>query len=280
MKLLLAILPTIFTLALTAQQAEPLELLQQMFDRCREVNMLEYTMDKQERVDGKMTRQRSFIRLHRDPFKIYLRQEVPRDGLEALYLEGANKDRILVNPNGFPWINLNLAVHSGLVRRDQHHTIDHSGYDYFIKVLSGSLQDESARQMAKMTCSSEIRWLDEPCWRLHILNPLYEEKKTRIGSDISLTNLSDSLHLCEYKIVELNRGLKPGEMVPAGSELVLPSHYAKEISIYVSTRHQLPVTFEVRDEQGVYERYDFLDIQVDPDLEQGEFDPDYSAYAF
>lgn len=263
-----------------AQQPLPLDLLNKMIIRCGEVDLLEYTMEKRERVRGKISKQRSFIRLNRKPFKIYLRQEVPRDGLEALYVKGANKNRILINPNGFPWINLNLATHSGLVRRDQHHTIDHSGYDYFIKILSSNMAADSNIQHAQMKCSPIMNWLGQSCWKIDINNPLYTEQKTHISNDINLTSLADSLYLCEYKIVELNRGLKAGEIIRAKSQIVLPSHYAKEISIYISSTHFLPITFEIKDEQGVYERYDYLDLVVDPSVDHGVFTADYPSYKF
>ncbi len=270
----------LFLLAnLALSQPAPYDLLQQVIERSSTVRNLEYTMEKRERVEGEMTIQRSFIRLHRSPFKIYLQQKVPRNGLEALYVQDTNKDRILINPNGFPWINLNLNPRSGLVRRDQHHTIDHSGYDYFVEILSSGLSAQGEEQAA-LHCSSEMQWLSEPCWKLHIVNPNYREQNTVIKQDINLSSLADSLNICEYKVIELNRGLKAGEVIPAGTEITLPTHYGKEMFIYVSTTHLLPVTLEIRDEQGVFERYDYLDLKVNPDLNEMAFSPDFSEYEF
>ena len=106
-----------------------------MFDRADDIQSLTYTITKQERVKGKLTKQVSFTKMQKNPYKVYLRQSFPNDGMEVLYVQGDNNGKALINPNGFPWLNLKLDPMDGIMRNDQHHTIFQSGFDHVISIL-------------------------------------------------------------------------------------------------------------------------------------------------
>ncbi|MCH8331820.1 MAG: DUF1571 domain-containing protein [Bacteroidetes bacterium] len=106
-----------------------------MFDRCNGIKTMRYNIAKQERFDGKMFAKLAEVKLSRKPYKMYMKQLEPKEGLEILYKEGENNNQVLINPAGFPWINVNLDPDGSWVRNEQHHTVRDGGYDKVIGVV-------------------------------------------------------------------------------------------------------------------------------------------------
>ncbi|MDH3650975.1 MAG: DUF1571 domain-containing protein, partial [Saprospiraceae bacterium] len=102
------------------------DVTKRMISETKEINGLSYTMKRIERIEGQLNTQVSKVKLSRSPFRVYTKQEYPKAGIEVLYAEGTNHGKALVNPNGFPWINLKLDPLGRVMRKNQHHTIINS----------------------------------------------------------------------------------------------------------------------------------------------------------
>ena len=96
---------------------------------------MSYTMKKRERIGGEMQSQESTVKLNVNPFKMYLRQLSPKDGLEVLYVQGENDNKAIINTNGFPWVNVSLDPMGSVMRDNQHHTVHQSGYAHLMSIL-------------------------------------------------------------------------------------------------------------------------------------------------
>ena len=106
-----------------------------MFERTKSISSLSYTMTKKERIEGEMLVQSSLVKLKLHPFCLYSKQMAPKEGLELLYCENEDSRKVLVNPNGFPWITLKLDPMGSTMRNHQHHTVLNSGYDHVVSIL-------------------------------------------------------------------------------------------------------------------------------------------------
>src|SRR6266704_85173 len=84
------------------------EVAKAMFAKTKSIKTITYSMKKIERIKGQPILQESKVKLNISPLKVYLRQSVPKDGIEVLYVHGTNNNHALVNPNGFPWFSVNL----------------------------------------------------------------------------------------------------------------------------------------------------------------------------
>src|SRR5690606_2584111 len=82
------------------------DLTKTMFKTTKSISAMSFTMGKLERINGKMVDQTSDVKLRRNPLAVYSKQTDPPSGIEVLYKEGEPK--ALVNPNGFPWVNVSL----------------------------------------------------------------------------------------------------------------------------------------------------------------------------
>ncbi len=119
-KVYLAIFVVIFSLtSFNEKGLNNRELIDKIFAAVDNVKTVRYNLQCNERIKGKMQHTESKVKLQISPRKLYLYIK----GIEVLWVQGQNNGNALVNPNSFPYINLNLDPYGSLMRADQHHTI-------------------------------------------------------------------------------------------------------------------------------------------------------------
>lgn len=91
--------------------------------------------------------------------------------------------------------------------------------------------------------------------------------------------LSQRLLIPEYSITELN-GIKNFDEDLSGKTLKVPSSYAKKSTFYIEKATNLPIFQEMLDDKGVFERYEFFNVVVNPTFKADEFTEDFSGYDF
>ena len=115
-------------------------ILRKMITKTDQIKGMQYEMRQIERMDGKMVDQKSLIKYDRVNFKIYAKQLVGGTvGLEVLYKKGWNNKKALINPNGFPWINVSLSPFGNQMRNGQHHTLLDVGFELFAPIMESML---------------------------------------------------------------------------------------------------------------------------------------------
>ena len=87
---------------LTAQEFDIHEMFGKMMKSIDNIKTVSFHLDKTERVKGKMAPGSQDVKLNVDPFKVYLKVQVPNKGAEVLYIAGQNDGKAKVNPNAFP----------------------------------------------------------------------------------------------------------------------------------------------------------------------------------
>jgi len=260
----------------SAQEAD--SIAQLMFDRTRGLKTLSYVMTKEERIDGKMLEQVSFVKLNREPFKVYTKQLSPDEGIEVLYI-GGNKTA-LINPNGFPWFNVKLDPHGTKMTKDQHHTIFDSGFDRFVSILQFLFQKYGDEIESMATIKEIIDDKGRACWLLEFNNPHYKITNHKLGKDEDLLTISDTKFISPYKILTLNEDVDSYTDVSEGQLIKIPNDYSPKMTLLIDKYQQIPLEITVYDEHGLFEHYLFSKIKLDPPFKEIEFTPEYSAYGF
>ena len=82
MKRLLTILfaANLFSINLSAQELDKHEMFRKMMSTIDGIKTLSFHMDKTERIKGKMVPGSQDVKLNVDPFKVYLKVQVPNEG--------------------------------------------------------------------------------------------------------------------------------------------------------------------------------------------------------
>lgn len=97
-----------FSSFITANKPKGSAITLRMIENTKRIECMTYEMKKTERIKGKLLVQKSSIKFNRAPFKVYIEQLYPKKGIEVLYIQNKNKNKAQINPNGFPWFNINL----------------------------------------------------------------------------------------------------------------------------------------------------------------------------
>jgi len=112
------------------------EIITKVIDSIEAHNQLEFEMFRSERneknefIDGKF-----YAKMNSKPLRIYIKNEKPKKGAEILYAEGENDNKILINPNTFPYVSMSLSSESNLLLAGGHHYIKQAGFSQMSKTF-------------------------------------------------------------------------------------------------------------------------------------------------
>lgn len=250
-----------------------------MFEKTASINSLTYTITKQERIDGKMRKQKSFTKMEKSPFKVYVRQLSPKEGVEVLYVTGESK-KALINPNGFPWINLKLNPMEGIMRNNQHHTLFQSGFDHVASILEFLSKKYSSTIEDMIVYNGIVTHGNQECYSISLENPSFKYINYTIGENETITDVADRYKLSEHMILEKNPSINDYDDVKEGQQIIIPNDYSPKMLLYIDKDEFVPIRMDVYDDLGLYEQYEYSDITIDPKIPSDEFSPDYPGYNF
>jgi len=244
------------------------------------IKTLRYTLSQNERVDGELGSARQDVKVSFNPLKLYIYNHEPNDGAEVLYIEGENGGDALVNPGSFPYINLNLDPYGSLLRRNQHHTLLESGFNYLRKIIQFAV-DTAGTDFDKFFKLEGTAMHDgRACHKVVITFDEfgYVDYKVRKGQDV--LDIAREKMVSEFMIVRENKDVDGYKDVKEGQIIKVPVVYAKKSVLYIDKALNLPIKQEMSDDKGLYERYAISNLRVNPTIAEEEFDEDYKDYDF
>lgn len=257
------------------------QLIKDMFTQCSQVNTMACEVKKRERYGGEYIDAHSRIKMSTDPYRVYLMQLAPSEGVEVLYRDSENSGKVLVNPNGFPWININLDPYGSLMRKNQHHVIHDIGFSKFNSVLEhllkkyGDKGDDFVRYFGKSKISKR------DCHVIDIQIDDYSLVPYKTGDNESTMSISNKFKISEYRIVELNENVSGYGNLKPEMLLTIPSDYAPKIRLFIDSERHIPMRFEVYDDAGeLFEAYEYDHVKLNITFTQDELTPDFSEYGF
>jgi outer membrane lipoprotein-sorting protein len=267
-----------YALQLSAQLTQR-EVVDKMIQATEQIKTLKYTLKKWERINGKLEYGHLLCKLQRNPLKIYIYNYTPNPGAEVLYIEGSQT--ALVNPNKFPYINLNLDIDGALLRDKQHHNVTTSGFDYMADLLRNAKKKFANEIDKNLKLEGSIKWNNKDCYKIVMENPHYAIQNYTMQGNETVLQVAKKLYVAEYKIVELNKGIVSDPLSKApGKTIKVPSDYGKRIVLYVDKSNFLPIVQFVYDEIGLFEQYEFYDLEINPKFPAKEFTKEFEGYKF
>lgn len=266
-----------YFLASFLQAQNAISVSKEMFTAISGMQTVNMKMESYERIGNKYVTTKFMIKRSRVPLNIYYKQFSPTDGSEVMLNKSG---KVWVNPGTFPWITLELDINSSLLRKDQHHCILDSGYDYFILLLSDLFKKYSDSLSKYVVISGTEKINNSDCYKISFTNPNYRLYAYKTIKEESPLSLASKFKIPEYKIGELNNIASVTDKIPVGTSLKLPNDYAKSMILWLDKKTKIPLKMEVYDEKGLYEKYLFTEVVINPVFKQDEFEKEYSEYNF
>lgn len=220
------------------------------------------------------------IKINRRPYKIYLKELQPNLGVEILYPHPLDESKALINPNGFPWVNLKLDPKGELMNKDQHHSILHGGFDYVTSVMEYTIYKNESR-INEMISRDGIRdYNGHSCDVISLSNPNFQYISYTVQAGETLGSVALKYHLSEFMIKEKNEFMSGSMELKEGDVIKLPTDYCAKMVMLVDRERNIPLMMEVYDENGLFEKYEFRDVTINPNLASEEFNETYVSYNF
>ncbi len=242
-----------------------------------------YTMRSEERiVDMKDLRGGDiFTKLALNPRKTYMKMVTdPNKGTEILYVEGERNNKALVNPG--KWLpTVTLSPLSGLITKQQHHVITSAGFNMVSGIVGAGIKkaDAAGRFNEAFKYAGDVTWNGRNCYKLIIEDPTYGYTTYTAQKGENMLAVAKKLLIPEYSLTELD-GIKSFEEDLGGKTLKVPTSYAKKTIFYIDKENNLPIFQEMSDDKGVFERYSFFNVILNPTYKADEFTKGFGDYKF
>ncbi len=273
----------LFYSAIFANANDPLgmQVVSEVYAKTKQIHTLKYTMRKQERFNGKINVQMTTVKLQYNPLRVYMLQESPKLGQEVLYVEGKNDNKILVNTNGFPWVNLSLDPRGNIARENQHHTLFESGYAHLISILE-HLTTKYQKNIDDMVVNKgSINWDGHACWVISFTNPYFNYYQYTVKPGETILTIAKQNKLSEHMILELNqKKVSSFTDVSPGQIIMVPNDYSPKMELYVDKLNKIPLALKIYDDKSIYEYYEYYKVEVNPTYKSNEFEKDFPGYGF
>jgi outer membrane lipoprotein-sorting protein len=257
----------------SGQKEAGIFIVNRMIERTSKIKTMTYQITKEERINGKMFKQVAWVKLQIDPVKLYMKEIVPNKG-------GVNNDKAIVNPNGFPWININLDPKDDLMRKNQHHTILESGFHYLINVLEYTCIRYKAEIETMIINNGIVNYGGKECYSLSMNNLHFSYLDYELQENESTVDVAQRFKISEHMVLELNKSIKNYGEAGKRQTIKIPSDYCSKIILVVDKEAFLPLKMEIYDDQGLYEKYEFSELKVNTKISAEEFSQDYAEYGF
>ncbi len=97
---------------------------------------------RREYKSGQLPQVISELKFRSKPRAFYLKT---REGMEAIWREGINDNKLIAHPGSFPDITVSLKVDSWTAMRGNRHTIVQSGYHFLVGIIERDTRECQAR---------------------------------------------------------------------------------------------------------------------------------------
>jgi len=260
---------------------DALSITNQMFSTVKSVKTLQYNFESKERLlKGKFHIEKSTFKINIVPFKFYVYQHAPKNGLQCIYISGKNNGKARVNPNAFPWVNLSLDPEGDLMLEDRHHSIFDAGFFYTSSLIEYLLTKYQNQKESLIKYIGTVKLQEAECYYLVFNNPNYKLITYVTQAGETPISIAKKNHLNFYSILENNPSLKGLNAIKAGTRLMIPNDYASKMELFIHKDKFYPIFLKIYDNKGVYEEFSFQQVIINPVFKEMDFSEKNPAYKF
>lgn len=256
----------------------PMEILVTMYRQTEQLQGLTAKIKKVERIDDKLITQVSDVKLKLHPYQVYIKQQAPKEGIEVMAFKNPKGKKAVVNLNSFPWITVYLDPYGSLMRRHQHHLVFDSGFDLMVRILKHELS--ASLDAGRLVKEQDTTWQQRPVYKLTLTNADYKLINYTVLPHETVDDIANKLFVNAYSIVAFNKEVDGYTDVSEGQVIQVPSHYAQSMTLLIDKETFMPVVIRVYDTRGLYEKYEYNNLQLNPAFPANAFSEDNPEYGF
>lgn len=256
---------------------KPARILHQMYDSIKTIKTLRQKVYALERIDSKFNTSNSEIKVQTQPRKIYFINRHKK--IQVLYDSEVSHHKAYVKAHVFPYITLSLDPAGNIMRKNQHYTIHELGYDFIGKSVALTInKDKDA--MNNFTYHGKVMKNGYNCYFLEYENKNYAYTNYTVKEKETASLIAYKLCVNDYLLRHRNDLLNDFGFLKKGSVLQVPTLYCKKAILYIDDKLMLPVSLSLYDDLGLFESYEYTNIEINKPFHPDEFKKDYKDYSF
>ena len=252
-------------------------IITELFKSIDNAKTLTYNMVYSERLDdGKIHRDSNSVKYQKMPLKIYIKTA---ENVEILWPVAEDITSAWVHPSSFPYITLKLDPDGSIMRKNQHHGVQSTGYEYFGSVLKQAASKAGADFDSRFIYLGEVDYNGIKCHKLNVIEPGFTYVPYKVLEGETVLTIAAKLKLSEYMILTHNK-LSSYTSVDNGQTIMIPTSYAKAMTLYINESSMLPLLIKVEDDRGQFEQYYFKNVKTNVFLSDYDFSKKNKDYNF
>jgi outer membrane lipoprotein-sorting protein len=262
-----------------SQTQNPTQILDEMITSIRNVKTIQFSIVQTERFKGSLSNQVDAIKMQVKPLKIFISAESPGKSYEVLWITGENKGDAWVHPGAFPYITLSLNP-EGNIMKQGHHSIFALNLNYLANLITDAMKKD-IKEFEKISSYQGLYDVDgRLCYKILLDYPTFKLNPYVVKPGEDLVTIAEKNHVNEYMIFERNKNVKNYTDIQAGQTILLPERYAKSIVLFIDKELKLPIIEMMYDDEGLFERYEFKKVKLNPEFSDKEFTKEQPEYHF
>lgn len=258
------------------------QLMLKMLAACDALKSAKFILKSKEKErNGTIQESEMFVKLQSFPTKkLYLYLIKPQTGVEVLWKRGESSNKVLINPNGFPYFNLKLGMHNSLLRSDSHHIVSEIGFDYLTTMTRHHIDKIGDSFFNYVSISDTLQWDNHTCYELTVDYAPFKYFYYTVKLNETITTIANKFHVNDYALLNQNPQISDYDDVKPGQVIRIPNFYNRKIVMYVHHENFLPLVQTIYDETGLLEKYEMTSFALNPAFHHEEFSSEYYQYGF
>lgn len=248
-----------------------------MYDSIKTIKTLRQNIKAVERVDAKFVFASSSIKLQTHPRKVYFNNRDKK--IEVLFDSEVSQHKAFVKVHTFPYLTLSLDPSGNIMRKNQHYSLHELGYDFIGKSVALTINKDKDG-MNNFVCRGKVLKNGYNCYLLEYENKNYSYTNYSVGEKETATLVAYKLCVNEYLLRNKNDLINEFGYLKKGTVLKVPTLYCKKAVLYIDDRLMLPVALSLYDDTGLFESYEYTNIEINKPFKADDFHKDNKDYGF
>ena len=254
------------------------KLITDMMDSVKKITYLRCNMRSLERIENGFASASTTVKLQISPRKSYLQNQEKK--LEVLYNSEHSTSKCLVKPHVFPYFTLSLDPRGNLMRKNQHFTIFELGFDFTAKTIAIALSKEKDQIAKHLTMVGKVEKNKMNCYLFIYENNAFSYSDYIVKEKETVASIATKFVVNDYMVRTKNNLYNDYGYLKTGSKVKVPTFYCKKALFYIDEKTMLPVSVSLYDEVGLFETYDYMNVEVNKTIPATEFTKTYKGYGF
>ncbi len=254
------------------------KIITDMMDSVSNLKYIRCNMRSLERVETGFTSAYTSIKIQVAPRKSYLVNREKK--LEVLYNSEHSAHKCLVKPHVFPYFTLSLDPRGNLMRKNQHFTIFELGFDFVAKTIAIALSKEKDQVSKHLTLVGKVEKNKMNCYLFIYENNSFFYNDYTVQAKETVSSIASKFVVNDYMLRTKNNLYNDYGYLKQGSKIKVPAYYCKKALFYIDEKTMLPISVTLYDEVGLFETYDYMNIEVSKTIPANEFSKIFKGYGF